>query len=451
MPNKLEEVIKKYDSFDYYVKDKIERDTEQNRKGQFALTFVDGEGNKLDGVKVKVKQKSHEFRFGGTTFYLGGYDDAKMNEKFEKKFKNVFNYAVIPLYWDTLEPEKGKPRFEEGCVHIDRRPPLDTAVKFCKDNGMRMKGHCLVYNSFQPDWIPEDNRELKLLIEKRVKAIAERYADDFEDMDVINEMMFIYKNAYPGYASRNLQITDEEDHEKWAFELAKRYFPNTRLFWNEGGYESFSTPYYKGHRSFYYMALKDNIAKGAPIEGIGMQYHCYASPETCDKELETIANPLRLFDVFDKYGEFGLPISISEITVPSWSNDAHDEELQGELVKRLYTLWFSQKPVSSIVWWNLADGSAYKSENKLFGGLIRRDCTPKPAYKAIDELINKKWHTETSAVVDKRFNFRGFYGDYEVEASCGKLKAKTDLRLWSDNTGFDNRLCDFRTKQIILK
>ncbi len=449
--NKLENVIKKFDSYDYYVKDKIARDTEENRKGQFAIAFTDEDGNLLDNVTYRIRQKSHEFNFGGTTFYLGGYDNDEMNAKFEKKFTDIFNYAVLPMYWDTLEPEQGKPRFESDSVRITRRPPFDTSVEFCKKNNLRMKGHCLIYNSFQPKWIPEVQRELKILIEKRIAEIADRYGDIFVDMDVINEMLHIYKNAYPGFFERNLSITDDPNHEKWAFELANKYFPHTRLFWNEGGFETLANPNYSGFRSFFYMALKENIAKGAPIGGIGMQYHCYSKRDTADVKLESLCNPLRLLDALDRYGDFGLPIHISEVNVPSWSNDPYDETLQGELVKRLYRLWFSQKNVKGIVWWNLADLTAFAGENFYYGGLIRNDCTPKPSYEALNELINKEWKTELCGTVDKRLDFRGFYGDYEVEATCGDLRATADLRLFTDNTGYDNRLLDFRSKRVVLK
>ena len=356
--NRMRDLISAIDSYDYYVKDKVARDTEENRKGQFALTFTDAEGHPLDKVRYVVRQKTHEFNFGTTTFYLGGFDDDARNRTYEDRFTGLFNYAVLPMYWDTLEPEQGKPCFEEGCAHIDRRPPFDRSAAFCRKNHLRMKGHCLVYNSFQPDWIPEDTRQLKILIEKRVAEIAARCGDAFEDMDVINEMISIYKNAYPGNGMRNLSITDEPDHEKWAFRLAEKYFPHTRLFWNEGGYETFGSPQYVGFRSFFYMALKENLAKGAPIGGIGMQYHCYAQPQNVDTKLAYLANPLRILDVLERYGDFGLPIHISEVNVPSWSNNPEDEALQAELVKRLYRLWFSQKHVAGVVWWNLADGTA---------------------------------------------------------------------------------------------
>lgn len=53
-----------------------------------------------------------------------------------------------------------------------------------------------MYHSFNPDWLPEDHRELKMLVDKRLREIGERYGDDFEDVDVINELYKKYKNLY---------------------------------------------------------------------------------------------------------------------------------------------------------------------------------------------------------------------------------------------------------------
>jgi len=72
---------------------------------------------------------------------------------------------------------------------------LDTAVKFCEENGIRMKGHCMIYHNFQPNWLPESNRDVKIKIDERIKAVAGRYGNAFADLDVINEMVYIYKTA----------------------------------------------------------------------------------------------------------------------------------------------------------------------------------------------------------------------------------------------------------------
>lgn len=439
--NNTAKVLEKYDSFGYWLDGKVERDIEENRKGQFVLNFTDAEGNPVKG-RVKVRQVSHEFRFGCSLFYLDQFPDEERRKLYRERFKKVFNYAVVPLYWDTLEPCNGHPRFSKDSEYVYRRPPIDTIVDFCEENKIGMKGHCLVYNSFQPDWIPDDNRSIRILIDERIKKIAERYGNRIEDFDVINEMQTIYRNCYKGNGCRNLQITDDPDHEKWCFETSRRHFPNSRLFWNEGIEESFGKCYV-GTRSFYYMTIEKMLSQGVNVQGIGMQYHAF-EPD------ELLCNPLRIIDVLDCYGKFGLPIHISEISIPSFDNEPQNEENQAELTKRLFKLWFSQKHCESIVWWNLADNTAFQQESAYHAGLIREDCSEKPAYRAIDKLINEEWHTELETDTNGQLRFSGFYGDYEIEfISDGKKTTKT-VRLYTDTTGYDNRLCDFRAKDICV-
>ena len=449
MSNSLENIIKRFDSFDYYLNGKIERDIEENRKGQFVINFKDENGEPVSDVHVKIKQKKHEFKFGCSSFYLDQYEDEERRGLYREKFVQLFNYAVVPFYWDTLEPVEGKPRFEKDSPFVSRRPPIDTIMEFCRENGIRAKGHCLVYNSFQPGWISDDNETLKRQITKRIKEIGERYGDEIFDFDVINEMITIYKNAYSGNGMRNMQISDESDHEKWAFDTCRRYLPDANLYWNEGMFESFGKDY-KGFRSFYYLMIEKMLREGVRIDGIGMQYHAYAAKDVADEKLREVCNPLRIIDVLERYGDFRLPIHISEVSIPSYSNDERDEELQAELTERLYKLWFSSKYCESIVWWNLCDNTAYKTENVYHSGLLRHDCSEKGAYRVLDRLINKEWNTSLEATASGQLRFGGFYGDYEIEAECRGRRVVKTLSLRRDNTGYDNKLCDFRSKDVII-
>jgi len=449
MSNGLENIIRKFDSYDYYLSGKIARDIEENRKGQFVLRFKNKNGEQIDGVHVKIWQKKHEFKFGCSAFYLDQYENEEQRILYREKFKGIFNYAVVPLYWDSLEPEKGKPRFSKDSSFISRRPPIDTIMEYCKENGIRTKGHCLVYNSFQPSWISDNNEILKRQVAVRIEKIAERYRDSIFDFDVINEMTGIYKNAYPGNGERNMQITDEADHEKWAFELCRRYLPEANLYWNEGINQSFGRDY-KGFRSFYYLMIEKMIREGVKINGLGMQYHAYAEKESACEKLSEVCNPLRIIDVLERYGDFKLPIHISEVSIPSYSNEAVDEELQAELTERLFKLWFSSRYCDAVVWWNLCDNTAYKTENIYHSGLLRYDCTEKPVYKVLNNLINKEWNTTFEENVSGPLRFSGFYGEYNIEAEYQGKKSVTTVNLTRDNTGYDNRLCDFRLKEIIL-
>ena len=105
-----------------------------------------------------------------------------------------------------------------------------------------------------------------------------------------------------------------------------------------------------------------------------------------------------------------------------------------ELIEKLYSIRFSHPAVEQIIYWNMVDGYAHLwnpspekiaasrgdmtiGENVYYGGLLRYDMTPKPAYFAIRNLFEKVWHTETAVQTDGdgKLCFRGFYGDYELE------------------------------------
>ena len=140
----------------------------------------------------------------------------------------------------------------------------------------------------------------------------------------------------------------------------------------------------------------------------------------------------------DLYASLQKPLQITEVTVPAYSRETEDEELQAEIIEKLYSVWFSHPGVEQIVYWNLVDGYAHLwdpdpakiaasqgdmtlGENYYYGGLLRFDLSPKPAYFKIKELLRERWHTKAEAVTDENgcAAFRGFYGDYEIEISAG--------------------------------
>ena len=441
-------LIETFDRHSEFVGGKLDRMTHENRMGVFSLQFFEN-GERFFPKTVTVKQVGHEFKFGCSLCLLDQFPEAERNKAYREAFKKIFNLGVAPIYWDALEPEEGHPRFSVDSKPIWRRPPVDLVRDYCRENNIRMKAHCLAYNSFNPAWLPDSNRGINTALAKRAAALGERYRWDFEDMDVINEMFWVYKNCYKGNGMRDFQITDEPDHEKFCFDLAKKEFPCTRLFWNEGCFETFAKGNYVGTRSRYYLMLKNQLAMGTKIEGIGMQFHAFTGKNEEPTAAAPLYDPLRQLDIFDCYSDFRLPVHLSEVSIPSWSNEPEDEEIQAELVERLVRLWFSQKYVDAFIWWNLVDGTAYGNENVFHAGLMRNDLSPKPAYEVIDRLANREWHTgfERSGE-SERFEFEGYFGDYEVSFVKDGREYTRKVRLFRDTTGYDNRLCDYRVTRI---
>ncbi|MGN1075199.1 MAG: hypothetical protein ACI4QB_09425, partial [Eubacteriales bacterium] len=135
-------------------------------------------------------------------------------------------------------------------------------------------------------------------------------------------------------------------------------------------------------------------------------------------------DPVPLYAHMDLYSRFGKPLQVTEVTIPAYSNEPEDEALQAEIIQNLYSIWFSHPNVEQIIYWNVPDGYAAfapmgdmsAGENYYYGGLLRFDMTPKPAYFTIRDLFQKKWHTEETLCSDAggTARFKGFWGTYEV-------------------------------------
>lgn len=435
-------ILDLFDEQSDYVEEKVSHGIETYRKGDGKVQVIDKNGDPVAGAKIKLSQKSHEFRFGANIFMLDELETPEKNEIYKKCFADVFNMATLPFYWDSLEPERGKPRYAKDSPKVYRRPAPDLCIEFCREHGIEPREHALAYDHFFPTWLYDaEIDEIKRELERRYSEIAERYADKIPTIEVTNEMK---------HAKGRTKFYDDPDFVEWCFRLAEKYFPNNHLGINEG--RRFAWCDNCRTSDAYYAYTEAAILKGARIDAIGMQYHLFNKLEEEYAKTRQMLNPRLLYAHMDMYSHLGKPLQITEITIPSYSWDPDDEELQAEMLEKLYSVWFSHPNVEQIIYWNLVDGYAHLwdpdpekirasqgnmslGENYYYGGLLRFDMSPKPAYLKLKELLQKKWHTEAEAVTDADGNaeFRGFYGKYDVEINGVKTAAEIDLSKKSAN------------------
>ncbi len=392
---------------------RIRADTERHRKGFVRIRVKDAEGRPVERAGIEIRQTGHAFKFGCNLFLLDQFDDAAHNAAYEEAFAALFNQAVLPFYWSDLEPAEGGLRFGVDSEPIYRRPPPDRCLEFCEARGISAKGHPLLWQLFYPQWLPADPARLRRLIEKRFREIAERYGDRIPTFDVCNEALALV-GAHP--------LRDIGDHVGYAFELAQRYFPQgTTLVYNETTPNSFCG--YRGPHSPMFM-LCERLASQYRLGAVGLQFHLFERKvEMVEKYREDLLNPPNLFRCMDLYAKLGLPLKLSEVTVPAFALVDEGEQFQAEVAEKLYRIWFSHPSVDEIDYWNLVDGTAAWSprntsegENFFKGGLVNYDISHKPVYTALDRLINHEWRTSVSlAYEDGGDNcLHGYYGTYEA-------------------------------------
>ena len=175
------------------------RQTARARSRSLTILFKDEDGKPCETTHVKIRQKKHDFKYGANLFMLDEIvDSAEKNEMYKERFAAAFNLATLPFYWRDLEPEEGKPRYAKDSPRIYRRPAPDLCIEWCEAHGIEPKAHCLNYVSkfAHPEWATKDGvvRE-KMLLEKRFRELAERYAHRIPMWEVTNETLVWTKST----------------------------------------------------------------------------------------------------------------------------------------------------------------------------------------------------------------------------------------------------------------
>lgn len=437
----------KYLRDDSFFESVVLPNIEKYRKGNASIIIKDSFGRAINNFEITVTQKSHEFKFGANIFMLDELETEEKNRLYKEYFKTTFNMATLPFYWNTLENKRGKPRYDKDAPKWYRRPPIDLCMEFCLKNDIEPREHGLAYENMFPEWLSNASiSEIKEALIKRYEEISTRYADKIHTIEVTNEMDW-QKGATPFYS--------EPDFIEWCFKKADFYFPGNQLVINEWTEAAWGDNCRTTDK--YYAYTEAAKLKGCRIDAIGMQFHMFYNRDEEIEKSSYLYNPKSLYSHMDLYSNLAENLQVTEITIPAYSNDEKDEAIQAEILKRLFYIWFSHPKMDQIIYWNLVDGYAFVrnptpeeirrtqgnmtiGENQYYGGLLRFDLTPKPSYFMLNDLISKKWHTsfKLNANIDGRVDFRGFFGDYDIEIKLGDKIIKKEISLLKNkNNHFD--------------
>ncbi len=275
----------------------------------------------------------------------------------------------------------------------------DSIANFCREHGLKMRGHCLVWHAQFADWMFVDKKGKpvkKEVFYKRLKehiqTIMARYSDVVYCWDVVNEAMsdggFARRGQTPNpyRDSRLYQLCGDEFIAK-AFEFAREADPSALLFYND--YNAADPA--KSERIFN--MVKKMKEAGVPIDGIGMQGHYNIYGPSMDDIDAAITKYATLVD----------HIHITELDVRA------SEEMGGQLqfsrrgmevkpyIQAMHTDQYNQlfktfrkhKDVIDVVtFWNLHDGCSWVGVNN-YPLLFDKDLKSKPAYLAVKNFDAK--------------------------------------------------------------
>ena len=258
---------------------------------------------------------------------------------------------------------------------------------------------------------------MKRLYEKRIAEILDSCGDRVDSWDVVNESVLDWRQYGAGGSGKPLTKSKygilPPDYTLESFRIAAKHVSGLpKLTINDNQ-----------NLEDYRRQIDDLVAHGARIDMIGWQFHVFfdadfnklVAGERIGWPYSSTPGDFR--KIFETLGGSGRPVSLSEITLPSPGRTEKSMVQQAIAAWNFYRLWFSQPSCCGITWWHTLDDAGLKGvgvEN-CAAGLMDPEANPKPAYRALDELINREWRTDLSVPAkDGKVSFRGFRGRYRL-------------------------------------
>jgi endo-1,4-beta-xylanase len=149
-----------------------------HRTGSTVVALVGPDGSPLPDRDVTIEQRSHAFGFGNI-----GFDFVEHGTAGAGPWLRLFNQATLPFYWGTFEPRRGE----------TRAALLHETASWLVEQGVRVKGHPLVWHTVQPDWLMEvgGDDEVESLLRAHVRQTVAGFADVIHLWDAINETVIM--------------------------------------------------------------------------------------------------------------------------------------------------------------------------------------------------------------------------------------------------------------------
>jgi endo-1,4-beta-xylanase len=295
-------------------------------------------------------------------------DNQKKTDLIKRHFNSVT--AENDMKWSSLQPTEGTFNFTNA----------DKIVAFAQANGMKVRGHCLLWHNQIPSWIFKngDADASKDLVLQRLRTHITTVVNHFKGKvyawDVVNEAIDDGSSVYR--ASKWYTICGE-DYIIEAFKAARAADPDAKLFYND------YTAIDPTKRDKIYSLLVKLQAQNL-VDGMGLQGHW---------NINYPSNDL-IIDAFEKYKSLGLELQITEFDVSVYTSNNDPESLytadlafrQAVAYGRFFIAFRSYKnDITGITFWGLADDYSWLDNfpvagRKNYPFLFDENYLPKQAY-----------------------------------------------------------------------
>ena len=365
---------------------------EKYRKNDMSIEVTDENGNPISGAEVEANMTKSEFIWGAAANETLAFDWVGISAKYQDILKTEFNSI-------TMENSMK--------VNMDSAENRLRTINFVRKNNMHFRAHALLWDSMthMPSSVNENTSEEELseMLKSYASRILYNYGDTITEFDVLNEPLnnHLFMDKYG------------TDFVADLFKTVKDINPNVRLFINEIGAGGTST-------EKLCKLINELQAKGAPVEGLGLQNHTYSMvyPQTLYNQLDDLTENLKYASITEYDYISGLSDSVEAL------------KCEADYLRDSIILAYSHPKVTGFTMWGFGDFCHWRGNAPLYFTTY----APKPALDEWNKYVWGEWFTHEKAKTgaDGKATIRGHRGDYDIMVSVNGKKANTQLTLTKD-------------------
>lgn len=275
------------------------------------------------------------------------------------------------LKMGAVAPQEGPLRFERA----------DRLLQFCASNKIPMRGHCVIWNDWVPQWIKAMSiDERKKFFDRYIDEVVSRYAGKLHSWDIVNEPFWPGHKAPGGYRLGPWYDAFGTDYIRRAFERAGQVDKTTKFVLNEAQSER-DDDVGRTVRAGMLRLVDELQHAGVRLQAVGLQGHL---------QPRYPHDPGRFLEFVHALAERKIDIYITEFDVrdDTFPDDiAARDKMIAETGEKFLNLVLQVPAVKAVICWQLSDHySFYKDIAKKKDPLSTRLPRPLP----YDEGMEKK-------------------------------------------------------------
>jgi endo-1,4-beta-xylanase len=202
----------------------------------------------------------------------------------------------VALKMGRVAPQPGPKHFENA----------DRLLAFCDQHKIAMRGHCLIWNEWNPDWVKKmSTSERRMFFDSYIEEVVARYQGKLQSWDVVNEPFWPGHHAPGGFRIGPWYDAFGPDYVRRAFERAAQVDRTTKFVLNEAQTER-DDELGLAVRSGLLKLVADLKNAGVRIDVVGLQGHL---------QPQYPHDPARFNEFLHALADLGVDIYITEFDV----------------------------------------------------------------------------------------------------------------------------------------